>query len=195
MGLTTKISDAITGKRERCFLSDDTNSVLLNVVVDDSEIHPIDITNHAIEDGSDISDSTWQRPLQMSLNCVLTDSISDIISGWSEMSLTSMEDRKKILKTWMDDKTVLTFYSWDTTYKNMLIENIDYRRSLETGNGMGMELTLKQVNIAESQVAQVGLTQSTDKGKQATKTQTKTETRRSMLKSLSNTLETLLKGI
>jgi hypothetical protein len=200
MIISSKISDAITGKRHRCFLSDAIKSVLLNVVIDDNENVSVDVTNHAIEkpasnSGSmDITDSTWQKPLQMRLNCVLTDDISDIITGWSAMSLTSIEDRKKILKSWMDNKTILTYYSWDTDYENILIEDVNYRRSAETGLGVGVELSLKQVNIAESQIA--GLTfGSNDKGKTPTKTDTKKVREKTNLKVVADQLQGLIDGL
>lgn len=163
MGLAGSISDAISGTRSRCFLSDNLDDILLNVVSDDSEDHSVDITSHAIEDGSDIVDNTWQKPVELNLNCVLSDEISDLLSDFSIMAKTKIEDRKLILKNWMDTKTILTLYSWDTDYENMLIESVNYKRSLDTGNGIGLSLALKQVNFVETQIVELG---STDKGKQ-----------------------------
>ena len=170
MGLSSKISDAITGQRERCFLSDGSLDVLLNVTVDDSEDHSVDITNHAIEDGSDIVDNTWQKPIELSLNCILSDELTDLLD-WSIMAKTKIEDRKYILQTWMELKQILTYYSWDTDYENMLIESINYKRSLDYGSGIGLTLNLKEVRIVETQV--VALSGSTDKGKQNTGSSTK----------------------
>jgi len=174
MPITGKISDALSGRRERCFLSDEIDSVLLNVMVDDNEDQSMEITNHAIENGSDIVDNTWQRPVQLSLNCVLTDDISDG-TDWSIMALTPIEDRKKIIKEWMDDKIVLTLYSYDTDYEDMLVESVNYKRSLETGSGIGLQLNLKQVRIVQTQLVTLAAA-STDKGKQPTSSASKSGT-------------------
>ena len=184
MALTSKISDAFSGRRQRCFLSDEIDSVLLNVTMDDSEDQSVDITNHAIEDGSDIVDNTWQKPLSLSLNCVLSDDISDL-TDWSIMAKTSINERKKILKSWMDDKIILTLYSWDTDYENMLVESVSYKRSQQTGTGVGLQLNLKQVNIVETQLVE-NITVVADKGKQPVSSTAKTGVDR--LKSLQKQL-------
>jgi hypothetical protein len=151
--IPTTISDAFTGNHTRAFLSDGTNDCLFNVTLDDSEQDASDVSSHAIEDGSDISDHVIQKPKVINLNIVLSDeSISNTTPmSYSAAFIDTIQDRKQLLQNWMDDKTILTYHGHDVDIDDVVIESLSRNHSADTGSGLGLGMTLVQINIATSE--------------------------------------------
>jgi len=170
------ISDAITGNHTRAFLSDGTNDCLFNVTKDDTEQDTSEVSSHAIEDGSDVSDHVIQKPKTINLNVILSDESISTMNPMSYVAafLDTIEDRKQLLQNWMDDKTLLTYHGHDIDTDDVVIENLSRNHSADTGNGLGLTITLKKLIIAKSQEVTVKFNTVTNTGKTATSKTTKT---------------------
>jgi hypothetical protein len=149
MALFTDIKQTLFGGRSRAFLSDGFDDLLLNVTMETTESDQIDITNHAIEKGSDVSDHAYSQPKTLSLKVVLTDDVLALDDPLAILA-PSIIDRLELLQGWLDDKTLLTYYGHDYDFDDMLIESVSRNKSADTGTGLGLDITLKMVTIAKS---------------------------------------------
>ena len=160
MPIVSQISNAVSRTRTRVFLSDGGMShLLLNVLKDFTENDSNEITNYAIEDGSDISDHIFQKPKTINLNAVLTDEIDNTqdVEEFINSLTSTIDNRMKMLQGWLDDKTTLTYCGYDNDIKDVLIESISRNSNQETGSGLNISISLKQINIANSMTVTTGL--------------------------------------
>lgn len=185
MSLTEKLSDAVFGTRSRTFLSDQINDVLFNSTMDIVKSQSAQITSHAVERGSDVQDHAKYDPETITMNVIITDDSLSVTDPTSFLA-KSVQERLDQLRDWRDSKKLLIFYSYEEDIENVLIENISESRSVETGKGRALALTLKKIFIASS--LQVTLTTPVPKvGATATKTTSTAapvSTTKSMLKGL-----------
>lgn len=171
MALTSKISSAIFGGHEHAFLSDGKKDVLINSVISFTVENNSSITKHAIEKGSDITDHIVTEPTRLNITGILTDddfSMTDP-TGFGNEFIT---DRKKILDDWKVSKPVLTYHGHEYDVDNVEIGTLSWAKTVESGNGIQVNITLIVVNIASSQVITLknGVT---NKGNTAKGTETK----------------------
>lgn len=168
--IVEQISDAFKGQRTQAFLSDGTDNVLFNVTISTTETDTNEVTSHAVEQGADITDHIIEKPKQFSFNAVLSDNDLSIInpSGFFEESI---EDRKKILDKWIKNKTLLTYYGHETDIDNIVIESITKSKTRDTGEGLSLDIKIRQINIVESTTVDIDITPIIKKGKTAKKNQ------------------------
>jgi hypothetical protein len=152
--IPAKISDAVFGDRTHAFLSDGLNEVVFNVLRDESDTDTNEVTQHAIESGSPVTDHVIGRPKSLTLNIVFSDEdilFVNVPTSQEDLFLFEpISERKQTLQGWNDNKDLLTYYSHDEDYEDVVIESISRNHTLEYGSGIGLTITLKQVNIVES---------------------------------------------
>jgi hypothetical protein len=149
MSLSEKISDAIQGTRSRTFLSDGDNDVLFNSTLSIQESQSAQITTHAVEKGSDVQDHIKYDPETVTLSIVITDDDLSVTDPMSFLNKT-VSERLDQLKTWRDERELLTFYSYEKDYEDFAIESFGSDQSIDYGSGRSLSLTLKKIVIASS---------------------------------------------
>jgi hypothetical protein len=168
--IVEQISDAFRGQRTQAFLSDGTDNVLFNVTLTTTETDTNEVTSHSVEQGADITDHIIEKPKQFSFNAVLSDNDISIINPSSYFE-ESIEDRKKILDKWLTNKTLLTYYGHETDIENVVMESITRNKTRDVGEGLGLDIKIRQINIVESTTVDIDITLITKKGKTAKKNQ------------------------
>jgi hypothetical protein len=138
-----------------------------------------DITSHAIEDGSDISDHVISKPRTFSLDVVLSDEIIDAQDPNSIINrfTATIKDRLGIIENWLTNKDVLTYYAFEEDFEDVVIQSISKKKSLDVGSGVGLNIVLMRINIADSESVNVKIKQ------QPAKAQAKASTEKHQLKS------------
>lgn len=163
MALSSKISDAILGGRSQAFLSDEIFDVVFDTTFNTSESDSAQVSRHAVEDGGDVSDNIVKTPKKFSLSAVLTDDDWDLLdpSGFFD---STIQDRLETLEGWIDDRELLTYYGHENDIEDVVLTNVTRNHTLDTGNGVGIDITIEKVNIATFLVAAISLSSATAKG-------------------------------
>ena len=146
---------AITGEKERYVLIDkDTGlqRVLFNATFEYSRDYQNTITDHAVEEGVNISDHVSQDPDVIAISGLLTDSDLTLIDPTSFFDET-VEERRTTLLKWKDEAELLTLMGGPKEVTNLLIQGMSERKSLDVGPGLAVDLTLKQVRIMGQEIA------------------------------------------
>lgn len=167
MTLTGKISSAIFGGREHAFISDGTDDIVFNTVLNFTETDNYQVTSHAIEDGGDVADHIEAKPKEISFSGVLTD------DDWSVLDPTSfvnenVQGKFNTLDRWREEKPILTYYGHKTDIENVVLTSVIRNKSLDTGNGWGIDIGLIVVNIATIETTETGVSTSAVNKKGAT---------------------------
>jgi len=174
--LVEQLNDVVKGQKTQAFLSDGVNDVLFNVTKSTSEGDSNQVTQHAIEKGADVTDNVIQSPKSFSFTAILSD--NDIrLSNPRGFFEDSIEDRKQTIDTWLDEKTLLTYYGHETDFENVVIESINRSKDSSVGEGLSLDMSIRQLNIVEATTVDIDLPQITKKGKTAKKTATNGGTR------------------
>lgn len=174
MSLTRKISSAIFGGRAHAFISDGTSDIVFNSVLSFSEADNFQVTQHAIEDGGDISDHIDSIPKEISFSAILTDDDWSILDPTSFFNAT-VRERFNTLERWKIEKPILTYYGHTYDIENVVLSSVIRNKSIETGDGWGIDITMKYVNIAVSTTSEAAVSTSAVTKKGATAKGSKTK--------------------
>jgi|GEM_PF-3385431 len=163
MPLSSKISDAITGGRSQAFLSDEIDDVVFDSVINYTENDSSTVSRHTVEDGADVSDHVDAQPKTIEFSAILTDNDQDLLDPASFFDET-MQDRFGTLEFWKDTSPLLTYYGHETDIEDVVLTNVTRNKTLDTGEGWGVDISLQVVNIATFQVEDISLSSVTGKG-------------------------------
>lgn len=174
MSLVRKISSAIFGGRAHAFISDGTDDVLFDTVLNFTETDNYQVTQHAIEDGGDISDHIDAQPKEISFSAIVTDDTWSILDPTSFFN-AKIQERFNTLERWKEEKPILTYYGHNADIENLVLSSVVRNKSIDTGNGWGLDITMKFVNIAIATITDAGVSTSAVTKKGATSKGTKTK--------------------
>jgi len=145
------------GIRTRAYLSDGGVDIMLNAVENLTESAISEVTSHAIQEGADITDNVNPRSKDYNINAILTDNDLDILNPLSFVNYT-ISERLEILDLWRELKSTLIYYGQDGDLENLQLSSITKNKTLETGEGLGLQISLKEINVATAETVEVGET-------------------------------------
>ncbi len=174
MSLVKKISGAIFGGRAHAFISDGTDDILFDTVLNFTETDNFQVTQHAIEDGGDVSDHIDAKPKEISFSAVITDDTWSILDPTSFFN-ANIQERFNTLERWKEEKPILIYYGHNADIENLVLSSVVRNKSIDTGNGWGLDISMKSVNIAIATVTDTGVSTSAVTKKGATAKGTKTK--------------------
>lgn len=166
-----RISDAISGQKTRAFLSDGIDDVVFDVIITENDSDSLNVTRHAVEDGSDVTDHVNSTPRKFSIDAILTDADLDVLNPVSFLNKT-IDERLDVIDKWIKKKKVLTYYGHDKDIEDVIVQSISRKRSQSTGDGLEVSLSIDKINIVSSVQQNIDIKTTVPKGKTATQTQT-----------------------
>jgi hypothetical protein len=149
MPITERVTNALGG-RTRAFISDGSLDVQLDVVINFTENHAIEVTQHAIQDGADITDNIDPKTEDYTIDAILTDDDYDILDPTS-LTNPTIKERIDYLKLFKEYKEVLTYYGQDEDIEDVIITSMTKAKTQETGRGVRLSIGLKKINVAVAQ--------------------------------------------
>ncbi len=160
--LIDTISQAVTGSIVRASITDGTNSVLCDVSKSFTRNFTNQISEHAIENGADISDNAKTMPTEMAYSVLLSDTnylgILAGLPGLNALNSQSIKQRFNQLQAWLNNKTFpLTLITDEEHILNLIIKDIHENRSPGDGNGKLLEISFRQISVVSSLAAAQGV--------------------------------------
>ena len=116
--------------------------VLLDVVEADKPTHAFDVTDKAVEDGSNISDHMHERPAILSITGVIVGA-----DAWTRLSRIRQLQAGRQLVT----------YTNRTVYSDMAIVSINTEHGADIGNGCKFNIQLRSVRRATAQQVEMAV--------------------------------------
>lgn len=149
-------------QRASIFLQDNPLDVLeFDAILSEAHQGDATITDHPVEEGSDISDHVRVEPESLTANVMVTN--HPIIVGRTLRAQPSIrggdpnsraEDAYGFLKELKDGAKVVGFSTTLRDYDNMLISSLGITRDATSGNIADMTLTIRQIKIANTETVE-----------------------------------------
>jgi hypothetical protein len=149
MPITERVTNALGG-RTRAHLSSLAMDVQLDVVLNFSSNNAIEVTQHAIQDGADITDNIDPKTEDYTIDAILTDDDYDILDPTS-LTNPTIKERLDYLEVFIKYKYVLTYYGQDGDIEDVIISSMSKSKTQETGRGVRLSIGLKKINVAVAQ--------------------------------------------
>lgn len=104
------------------------------------------ITDHAVEEGSPLTDHSRPQPRKLAITGVIS---GTPLRTTEDVPLTPGQAFEELVRL-KDTAQTLTVVTALVTYENMLIETIDTTRTAQSGTSLEFEATLKQIRKARA---------------------------------------------
>lgn len=140
------------------------------VTISETHSDDMEITDHPVELGSQISDHTYKLPASVVIKCGWSNSASNLLStgkalvsgGLSGLQSTLSGNSEtqvkaiyaKLLKA-QADRTLMDVYTGKRIYKDMLVKSIHMETKEDTENSLIVTITLRQVILVTTQTLKV----------------------------------------
>lgn len=126
--------------------------VLIDVVVTELHASDVQITDHPVEKGVDITDHFQPRPRGLKLDCVLTDTPLEV--GQPAAPGRSKDAYAAIERLQAEGKLITVTTSL-RQYENLLVEHLSAPVDASTGDGLKFSITLREIRTVESKTVPV----------------------------------------
>jgi hypothetical protein len=165
--LIAKLSNLVGATKKLLF---NTKTQMGDLVIDATHSVNINysnsITTHPIESGAFVSDHIYINPLEVSMDCSITDSSSNIISAVRDIAgllngniLNNLANKFKgkgvkqidayqYLKDLVGSKSTITIVDKLDVFRDMAVLSISVPRTSETGDRLYFSITLRQIKYA-----------------------------------------------
>lgn len=110
--------------------------------------HSLQVTDHPVERGSDITDHARVKADSLTLDCCFSDGAEEGRSS----------DRYERLRLLQDNAVLLTVVTSLRVYENMLLENLSAPRTTKDAGGLRAIATFKQVRLVQNKTTVVTIT-------------------------------------
>ena len=126
------------------------------------------ITEHPVQDGTNISDHAYNFPDKLSLEIFVSDSMDEVVVGQFSEYDTKSISAYQILRALKEQRMPLSINTSLHYYENMLIEHMSTYRDHQSANSLKCTAVFKQIRVASIAVEVVSIKpQATDVTKKA----------------------------
>jgi hypothetical protein len=123
------------------------------------------VTDHPVEDGSNISDHIIKDPEELQIDGLITNTPSSLVDALSASS-TRAEDAYDELKTLQENQEPVSVFTSKREYENMVITRLARTRNSGVGEAVQFSISLREIKTVQSEVAEVPVrTDNTGKAK------------------------------
>lgn len=149
-------------------LMSDDDEVIIKPVLSEDIGESASVSNHAVEEGSDVADHVDPANGKLSISTIITRDMS-LIGSAVFGSDKSPEEKIILLKKWLGNGALLTYsgpvfkgvgvfkQGIDIEMTNLVLTNASFKRDSSTGGGFSVALSLGQVRIARAKEVTVSL--------------------------------------
>lgn len=133
--------------------------IVPSIVVSEKHSDRLEITEHPVEVGAEISDHAYKRPSEvvMQVGFASGGSLLDFASNLTATNMLGMSPREtydKLLRL-QSDRIPFDVVTGKRLYKNMLLQNLEVTTDLFSENVLNATLTLREVIITSTKAIQV----------------------------------------
>jgi hypothetical protein len=141
-------------------------SVVLDATIREDHTTSLEVTEHAVEDGSPVGDHARKKPIVLTLEGIITNTPATRedndrtleAQGFDDGTVNSIADKPFWAQTQylhllylQDQRELLTVPTSLRTYDNMILENLSAPVDQNTGDALRFTATLRQVTIVKTE--------------------------------------------
>lgn len=146
------------------------DDITLDAVVSETHTHSLQVTEHPVESGADITDHARVKPDVVTLDIVL----SDIPTKGDPKAGRAAELYEK-LRLLMDNAALVTVVTSLRVYESMILESLSAPKTVKESGGVRCTASLRQIRVVQNKTSVVTVTREPitkkiiSRGKQAAK--------------------------
>lgn len=114
-----------------------------------------EITSNPVETGAAISDHAYVKPAEISMEIIMSDAHSSLVSGQFTGSWSRSVDAWSVLKALQDNRIPMTVLTRLDIYKNMLIKSISANDTYATKDGLRAVVKLVEIPVARVKTVKI----------------------------------------
>lgn len=127
--------------------------VLIDVILSEEHTYDSDVTSHPVETGASITDNVVDKPLIISLDCIISatpfGATQPLGGSLFAVSIADVaQDRLIALKATREPVTVEDSQG---SFPNMIVEKLTFTRSAKTGRACAFKCTLKELRLVDNE--------------------------------------------
>lgn len=135
--------------------------IVANVTMEEKHHDVLEITDHPVERGANISDHAFKRPNEVTIRCGWSDSVGTIgadgeqVDSGTGVGSTSVADIYQQLLTLQASAVPVDVYTGKRKYTDMLLQSITTETDAKTEYSLICLIVLRQVIIVNTTITQV----------------------------------------
>ena len=124
--------------------------VTADIALSEDHKYENDVTSHPAEKGSNFTDNVIQKPLAISLDCIIsaTPMGENLNAAFGPDIVTGCRLRLQAINDQREPITVVTSHG---TFPHMLIESLTFSRTIKTGEALAFKIAVKDFRIVENE--------------------------------------------
>lgn len=127
-------------------------SLELDATLAESMTHTAIVTEHPVEEGSNIADHVRVEPVKLSLEGMVTNHA--VVPTLINLNWTKVEDTYSIFRKWQTDATRLTVKTSLDTYEDMILKSFTIKRSGPASNNiLPVSVEFQHIETATSAIS------------------------------------------
>lgn len=129
------------------------DDITIDAVVTETHGHQLQVTEHPVEEGADITDHARVRPDTITLDCAVTDTPrgSEPAPGRS----AAIYEQLRLL---MDTAKLVTVVTTLRVYESMVLESLSAPRTAKEAGGLRFTATLREIRVVQNKTSIVTVT-------------------------------------
>lgn len=128
--------------------------VEFDALISSSETYSADVPDYPCEAGYSVHDTIVTKPMELSLTLFLS---NNPVTWYNRLgkNVNRVQVVEEKLRSLFASRQTFTVLTATDKYKNMCFTSVGISKSKENGNGRGIDVTLKQVNITNTRTASI----------------------------------------
>ena len=135
-----------------------TTLLRFDASISENHLSELDVTEHPVETGSDITDHLRVRPTTLDMTIIMSNRPIEILATQKPLgikggsSLERAEDAFREMLRWQSEGLLLTVVTTLRTYENMVLQRIAPTRDAPSGKILRAALSFREIVTTETQV-------------------------------------------
>lgn len=131
------------------FIKSNIGGMFFDAVFHEETVSSLKITDHPVQNGSNIVDHSYVQPTTLTMDVGVSDSMSSIIPGQFTGSYTKSVSAYQMLLELQQSRIPIEVHTRLNHYYNMLIEQITAPDDYKTQHGLKCSVQLKEIFVVE----------------------------------------------
>lgn len=121
----------------------------------------LEITQHTVETGSDISDHSYKKPTEVSMTVIMSDAHQSLVPGQFEGSWSRSANSFAVLQKIQSDRIAVSVLTRLGLFENMLIKSISVQDTDKEIFGLRADVKLVELPVARVRTVKISLADQT----------------------------------
>ncbi len=136
-------------------MSNSIDDVIIDVIISEEHSYENDVTSHPVESGSDVTDNVINKPLKISLDCLISATplrkSGVIVQGEATRTANPTQAARARLIAINVAREPITVNDSQGSFPNMVLEKLMFTQTSKIGDALAFKASFKELKIIENE--------------------------------------------